>query len=129
MIFKQCSKCGFQWRTREQWLRDPTLKMIGYQVNFKALDTGILLFNHNCRTTLAVLVMDFRDLYDGPVFSERATGKEDCEGRCLRQHDLAPCPARCECAYVRHILQVIKEWPKDKFYPAIHSAGGVGKHI
>lgn len=112
-IFKQCSNCGFEWLTREQWLRDPLLELVGYQVSFKALKTGILLFNHRCRTTLALYASDFEDLYDGPVFKERATGTDDCPGYCLHQDNLAPCPARCECSYVRNIIQLIRSWPKE----------------
>jgi hypothetical protein len=114
MDFKVCPKCAYPWSTRDQFLRDPTLKLIGYQANFKALKTGILLFNHSCRTTLALQAHDFVDMYDGPVFVERATGSDDCAGHCLHQSDLAPCPARCECAFIRQILQAILDWPKAK---------------
>jgi len=112
MSFKVCPKCNVQWTTRDHFLTDPDLKLIGYQVNFKQLKTGIVLFNHTCRTTLALYVVDFQDLYDGPVFVERATGSDDCPGMCLHEEDLAPCPARCECAFVRHVLKVISDWPK-----------------
>lgn len=112
MSFKTCQKCGFEWETREAWLRDPSLKLVGYQINFNALETGILLFNHSCRTTLALQAKDFSDLYDGPVFRERATGSDSCPGHCLHKDDLGPCPAQCECGYIRHIIQLIKEYPK-----------------
>lgn len=112
MIFKECPKCGRQWSTQEAWLRDPCLKLVGYQVNFKTLKAGILLFNHSCRTTLALYAEDFEDLYDGPVFRQRATGSQACPGHCLHKNDLGPCPAQCECGYIRHIIQLIKDWPK-----------------
>ncbi|MFZ1984913.1 MAG: hypothetical protein WAU91_10900 [Desulfatitalea sp.] len=112
MPFKICPKCGTQWSTREELLSDPEVALVGYQANFKALKAGILLFNHICKTTLALYATGFQDLYAGPVFAERATGGSDCPGHCLRECDLEPCPARCECAYVRHILQLIKAWPK-----------------
>ncbi|KJS29112.1 MAG: hypothetical protein VR64_21400 [Desulfatitalea sp. BRH_c12] len=112
MIFKQCTKCGYHWQSRDQWLRDPSVTLVGYQVNFKRLETGILLFNHTCRTTLALPVLVFEDLYDGPVFVERAAGSEACPGHCLHESNLKPCPERCECAYVRYILHLIQQWPK-----------------
>ena len=112
MSFKVCPKCHTPWATRDQFLADPALKLIGYQVNFKRLETGIMLFNHTCRTTLALYVVEFQDLYDGPIFAERATGSDECPGKCLYQEELSPCPARCECAFVRHILKTINEWPK-----------------
>ncbi|MDA8142263.1 MAG: hypothetical protein M0036_26755 [Desulfobacteraceae bacterium] len=111
-MFKKCNTCGYQWQSREQWLRDPTLKLVGYQANFNQLKTGIFLFNHHCRTTLALLAADFEDLYTGPIFVERATGTEACPGHCLNKDNLDECPARCECSYIRHILQLIKNWPK-----------------
>ena len=111
--FKTCPACGFEWPTREQFLEDPDLKLVGYQVAFKELTAGLFLFNHSCRgATLATRAVDFKDLHQGPVFTERATGSEDCPGHCLHQDDLQPCPAACECAFIREILQIIKNWPK-----------------
>jgi hypothetical protein len=113
-MFKKCNNCGFEWLTRDQWLQDPDLKLIGYQVNYKSLKMGILLFNHTCRTTLALQALDFEDLYTGQIFIDRATDGDGCPGYCLHQHDLRPCPSKCECAYIRHILQLIRNWPKDR---------------
>jgi len=72
---------------------------------------GFFLFNHSCGTTLARPVAEFQDLYDGPLFASRATGSEECPGYCLRQEDLRGCPAECECASVRAIIQIILAWP------------------
>ena len=110
--FKQCTSCGFKWSTRDQFLEDPDIELVGYQVNFVELLAGFFLFNHSCGTTLAVLSEAFEDLYDGPVFSERATGSEECQKHCLHEDDLSPCPAQCECAFVREIIQYIKSWSK-----------------
>jgi hypothetical protein len=110
--FKRCSVCGIVWPTRKALLDDPGLKLIGYQSNFRTLSAGLFLFNHTCRGTLAIMAESFRDLYAGPVFSERATGSDTCGGHCLHEHDLGPCPAQCECAYVREILQIIRNWPR-----------------
>ena len=112
-IFKQCPACGFVWGDREQFLKDPALTLVGYQVNFKQLTAGFFLFNHGCKgATLAVKALDFRDFYQGPVFSQCLNGCASCPGLCLHQQDLAPCPERCECSYVREILQIVKQWPK-----------------
>jgi len=112
-IYKKCSLCEFKWHSREDFLRDPQINIIGYQVHFKELTSGLLLFNHSCRGTLAIQVRDFKDLYDGPIFEARATGGEECPGYCLRQDELRPCPAQCECAYVREIISLINHWTKD----------------
>ncbi len=113
--FKTCAVCGFVWPTRKDFLTDTAVEIIGYQVNFDALTLGIFLFNHSCANTLAVPAGAFKDLYDGPIFAIRATGTEQCPGYCLRQNELRPCPAQCECAYVRQIIQIIIKWPKNPF--------------
>lgn len=112
MIFKSCPACHFEWPTRDDLLSDPDVSLIGYQINFRALTAGIMLFNHRCKGTMAINVEKFQDLYDGPIFTERHIGDADCPNHCFHQSDLKPCPAQCECAYVREILQAIKNWPK-----------------
>jgi len=86
--------------------------MIGYQVDFEELMAGLFLFNHICGTTLSIKAGDFQDLYDGPLFVERLRGTEKCEDHCLHKSDLRPCPTKCECTYVREIVQVILNWPR-----------------
>jgi hypothetical protein len=113
-MFKKCPKCSFQWARRLDFLQDPNLAPIGYQANFKSLAAGIFLFNHDCKGTLAIPAKEFQDLYHGPIFKERATGSPECTEKCLHQADLTPCPAQCECAFVREILQVVNKWPKKK---------------
>jgi hypothetical protein len=111
--FKRCSVCRHVWETRELFLNDAGLELIGYQVSFAKLTSGLFLFNHVCKgATLAIPAREFRDLYSGPVFKERATQGPGCPGYCLHRDDLRPCPAQCECAYVREIIQVLRNWPK-----------------
>ena len=107
-IFKECLVCNSQWHTRDQFLADEDVVLIGYQANFVVLEKGLFLFNHSCRGTMSVAVNEFADLSHGPVFNERKTGKDDCAGYCLHRNLLQPCPAKCECAYVRDILQKLK---------------------
>ena len=111
-MFKCCPNCGFQWSQRVDFLGDPNIVLIGYQVNFRELNAGIFLFNHTCNGTLGIHALDFSDMYKGPIFEERLTGSDPCPGHCLHEDDLRPCPAKCECGYVRHILQLIRAWPK-----------------
>jgi hypothetical protein len=108
-LFKKCPNCGFEWKTRGDFLIDPQLELIGYQCNFKELNLGLLYFNHSCKGTLTVTAGAFEYLYDGQVFEERATGKLECPGFCLHKDELEPCPAQCECSYVREIIQIIRD--------------------
>ena len=112
-FFKQCNYCKKTWKSYQQFLSDPDVKLTGYQVSFEELEAGIFLFNHSCNNTMALPADAFTHLYDGPIFKERATGAGDCPGYCLNDCELRPCMAQCECAYVREVLQIVKDWPKD----------------
>jgi hypothetical protein len=111
-IYKTCTLCGFVWESRHQMLCDPNVVLVGYQVNFEQLVAGLFLFNHSCGTTFSLPAKSFRDLYDGEVFIDRAVGSDQCPGHCLHKSNLMPCPAQCECAFVREIIKRIKNWPK-----------------
>ncbi len=111
-VFKKCPSCGFEWNNRENLLSDPDVEIVGYQVNYIRPSAGYFLFNHSCKGTFSVQADYFEDLYDGPVFTKCAAWSHECPDYCLRRDDLRPCPIHCECAYVRQILQTIKNWPK-----------------
>lgn len=113
-FFKECLPCGDKWADRDDFLKDSRIEIIGYQVNFDNLLGGHFLFNHSCGATLALHVRDFNGLYEGPVFQVRATGSDDCPGYCLYKDKLDACFARCECAYVRNIINIIKKWPENE---------------
>jgi hypothetical protein len=118
-VFKKCTCCNHPWFSRDEFLEDNKLQLVGYQVNFGKLELGYFLFNHlTCLSTIAVPAGMFRDLYDGPVFSERKTDTENCPGYCGDRDILDPCDQECECAYVREIIQVVQIWPKNKDQPA-----------
>jgi hypothetical protein len=112
--FKTCSVCRRSWKTRDEFLEDPAIDLIGYQVHFKDLHKGLFLFNHSCHTSLAIPVKTFVDLFSGPFLKINKMGTGECPNYCLRENDLSPCPAECECAYVREIMQVIRGWSKIK---------------
>ncbi len=113
--FKECGSCRYSWEDRNSFLTDPDLELIGYQVNFNDLESGLFLFNHEvdtCRTTLALRAEEFRDLYQGQIFTERMTGSDKCPEWCFYEHEIGHCKNSCECAYIREILQIVREWPK-----------------
>ncbi len=106
--FLHCTVCDTDWETRGQFLSDETVSLVGYQANFIKLEKGLFLFNHSCQTTLAVCVQSFADLHAGPVFAERLLRTSDCAGYCLHRNALQACPNKCECVYVRDILQQLQ---------------------
>lgn len=111
-LFAECSSCGHKWIGRDDFLQDADIAIHGYQVNYDDLLAGTFLFNHSCGATLAVSVRHFNGLYEGPIFKDRLTGSSDCPGYCLYQDQLDLCSNRCECAYVRNIIDIIRKWPK-----------------
>lgn len=111
-VFKTCPMCSMTWRSRSEFLNDRTLELNGYQADFEALEYGLFLFTHNiddCFTTMAVRVREFVSLYTGERFEQRKTGTEECPGYCLQIYRLERCETRCECAFVREIIQIIRQ--------------------
>ncbi|NNG01142.1 MAG: hypothetical protein HKM93_17255 [Desulfobacteraceae bacterium] len=111
-IFKKCMVCETEWNELTDFLEDPDLKLIGFQSLYDKQGDGLFLFNHSCRGTLACNVKDFTFLYEGPVFPEIMTGSDECPGYCQVADNLEPCAANCQRAYIREVLQIVKEWPK-----------------
>jgi hypothetical protein len=118
-VFKKCTCCDYPWQSREEFLTDTQLVFVGYQVNFSNLELGFFLFNHTaCQSTIAVPAGNFKDLYDGPIFAERKTNSENCPGYCGERDAFGPCEQECECAYVREIIQIVRQWPKNECEPS-----------
>ncbi len=109
-MFKICKNCGQKWPDRRSFLNDTNIVLIGYQAHFEELTLGLLLFNHSCKTTLSLNAGLFTDLYKGTIFKQRVTGSGDCSWACLEEVNLSACSAKCECAYIRETIQIIKHW-------------------
>lgn len=111
-MFQKCSCCGRIWQSRSDFLIDGLLTFNGYQADFEAPEMGLFLFTHRapgCGTTIAIEVRYFRDLYDGPVYTERKTNTSECPGHCLHVASFERCETHCECAYVRQLMQRLTE--------------------
>lgn len=110
--FKICPMCSKEWETRDEFLADQAIELIGYKADFERLEWGLFYFTHNvdgCFSTMALEAKDFLSLYSGQKYTERRTGMEECPGYCLDEKQLDRCDALCECAFNREIIQIIKE--------------------
>ena len=107
-MFTHCNVCNYTWYSRQDFIVDRDIEIIGYQVNFKKLEAGFLYFNHRCGNTIVLSANRFVDLYNGPIFEEAKTGTDECPGYCLNKEELRACRAKCECAYIREIIQLFK---------------------
>lgn len=111
-VFKVCPCCQDSWATQEQFISDKLLELKGYQADFEKLEYGLFYFVHNkscCYTSMVVKVRDFMNLYPGPFYTSRKTGGEECPGYCREKEQLKRCDAVCECAFVREIIQIVKD--------------------
>ncbi len=113
--FKICTFCSKRWETLDDFLADPELNLVGYQVAFEDLKGGLFYFNHlqqRCGTTLAILVGEFTELSNRPIVASHAEKPACCPDLCVRKGALDPCQTECECVWVREIMQVIRNWKK-----------------
>lgn len=113
-VFKQCSNCHKSWDTRDEFLSDSSVKLFGYQASPEKLEAGLFHFYHSCNNTILIYAEVFTHLYDGLIFTDNLSGTDKCAEYCLHKYELGPCPNKCECAYVREILQTLRGWPKKK---------------
>ena len=55
--FKQCPCCTHTWQTRDEFLGDENLRLIGYQPDFDSLEFGLFLFTHEVKSCGSSLAM------------------------------------------------------------------------
>ena len=109
--FKQCPRCGFQWRSFPAFVVDEALHVEGYQACPPEPDCGVILLTHcvdGCHTTLGIVAGQLRPLYVGPFWPERQMGLEPCRRLCIDPKSLEECTAECDLAWVRHALQWLR---------------------
>jgi len=107
--FKVCPKCDHEWQTRNDFLQDASLFLIGLQAGYGESDRGFYLFNHliekdKCNTTIAVDVETFISLYNGPMYEDVHAGNETCSGHCAKVDDLTRCSIPCRNAIAREVM-------------------------
>ncbi len=111
-VFKTCSFCGKKWKTREEFLSDKKVKLVGYQINYIDIEKGLFLFNHSCNTTIAIEVEEFMDLYKGVKYTENKLNTDECPGYCLDEKELQDCGNTCYYNQVRKLMLVILDYNK-----------------
>ena len=110
--FKVCPGCGRIWPTRASFLADANLELNGYQADFGLLEDGLFCITHtlpHCLSTLAITAREFTDLCTAPRFEERRSNTDECPRLCFDPKELSRCPAHCECAFVRELLNIVRE--------------------
>jgi hypothetical protein len=94
-------------------LRDPTVRLLGFQEGPRGLESGFFLFSHSsCGTSLALEISDLADLSQEPTLSPSACSSGVNREICLASEELGECPAECICRFVRNVKQIIEAWRK-----------------
>ncbi|MBD3418989.1 MAG: hypothetical protein GF398_02605 [Chitinivibrionales bacterium] len=117
-MFKACS-CGQEWDTLERFLSDEGVGLCGYFALPMHPELSAIAFNHHaCKSTMAISAFEFKHMYQGPVFQGNHYHHVDCVGACKDSTNLESCPMHCECVWVREVMQIIRNWPKQNFVAA-----------
>ena len=58
---------------------------------------------------MALKTSEFLSLYTGEKYPDSKMGGDECPRLCLDRNELDRCPAFCEYAFIREIIQIIKE--------------------
>ncbi len=121
--FRKCD-CGHTWKTREEFLRDKKVKIVGYQPDFVNHRYNHFLFFHRlkeCGLFFGVRASEFDDLREGKCPKELGMGLEDCPGYCTDMLDLRVCSVACRNAVDRELAARIS---KRRLLRNIGTAGG-----
>jgi hypothetical protein len=119
-MFKLCNKCKTQWKSRDDFLNDSNIGMIGLMANNDNYKRGAYLFNHrlpndSCNTTIGLFVDNFLDMYSGEICEQLKMGTDECSGHCVDINELENCSAHCRNAIARKIMQeILNKLPSHK---------------
>ena len=111
-MFKLCNKCKTEWKSRNDFLNDSNIVMIGLMANNDNYKRGAYLFNHilpdgSCNTTIGLFVDNFLDMCSGEIYGQLKMGTDECSGLCVSIYELENCTAHCRNAIARIIMQEI----------------------
>ena len=106
-VFRVCGACGHVWRSWEEFVRDPGVRLLGLQAITSVPDANLLVFEHRCGSTVSVLASRFRQLLpDSQDFSGRPSlrGTDQCSQYCLSLDSLEQCNKPCINARDRRLI-------------------------
>ncbi len=109
--FKRCGACGQAWRTWEDFVGDPAVKLLGLQAVPTVPDASVLVFEHRCGSSISVLTRRLHHLLpaDDPTRAwPSLRGTDECARHCFSLEDHAPCDRHCRNARDRELLAVVQ---------------------
>lgn len=103
--FGKCA-CDHSWKTRDEFLQDKKVKIVGYQPDLVNHKYNHFLFFHrakDCGQFFGIRASAFSDLRGGKCPKELFIGQEDCPGYCTDTLDLRVCSVACRNATDREV--------------------------
>ena len=109
-FFQICGSCRRRWRSWNDFVLDPAVRLLGMQVQTDRSDINLLVFEHDCGTSISILTRRLSGLLSDqddaqPSVSLRDT--ERCKGHCRVLGDFASCDAPCINARDRELMRLI----------------------
>ncbi len=126
MLFKMCTKCRTEWKSRDEFLNSYDIELLGYQADCDQVTEGILLFNHNvpgCESSFGIKMRYFIDLYPGKIASGKKDSAGACRKICLNISESARCEANCDQHFVAEIASIIRNWKRPARAKSEHVSG------
>lgn len=110
--FRTCGSCRQVWRSWEDFVRDPGVRLLGLQAIMNLPDANLLVFEHRCGSSVSVLASRFRqhlpDSQDSSGWSS-LRGTDQCSGHCLHLENLQQCDRPCINARDRRLILQLME--------------------
>ena len=119
--FPRCGSCRKGWRDWREFVLDPGLRLLGLQVIPDLTEANLLVFEHDCGSSLSVLVSRLR-----PFLADEAEdtvlpslyGSETCLQHCRLLEDLEVCDRPCANARDRRLAVTVQTVKRTGELPA-----------
>jgi len=114
--FQICGACRRTWSTWDNFVLDPAVRLLGLQAVITNPDINLLVFEHDCGSSISILSRRLRHLLPEPEAGEptaRLLGTDQCRGHCLRLEDLEACDAPCSNARDRKLILLVQLLKKE----------------
>jgi hypothetical protein len=113
--FKECGSCHKKWEEWQDFVRDPEVRLLGFQGSTRLPDTNLLVFHHRCGTSISVFAKNLRHILPQDVQELQFPvlyGDETCSQYCREIENLKICKRSCANARDRHLILTILEMKK-----------------
>jgi hypothetical protein len=118
--FRSCGSCQQAWRDWRELVLDPALRLLGLQIAPGRPEGNLLVFEHDCRSSVSVLASRLRPHLGG---DDEATSlpslfeSEACSGRCRFLENLEACDRPCANARDRRLALAVLEARRSRATP------------